>query len=529
LNRAKDGYGETEFEEAAEKNQWKPNDQYFGQSVERNKKLADPNDPSGFKRFQGVFNDPKQTDQPKKEAAAPPSAPQSTRPRVKDKSQMKGVGPRPNLANAFDENAWDKFKELGKMGPKPPDEEAMKVKVAKAMFAVNPNSPKGQAIKARKDREATAAASPKGQRKAAYQQAADDKQKQKNFDKHFAPIGRGPAEAAAPPSAPQTTRPRIKDKSQMQGVGGQQSLTQVFGNDQPQQPQKKEAFKSVYHKRPKDQDNSQQILQLPAVATRSRFAHSDRSKMKTQAKSVPGDGQSDADRSRSYNIGKELDAQGKPHPMAKEASIAATPPIPQSNRPPKRDKSQMQGVGGQQSLTQVFGNDQPQQPQKKEAARRTVRMDMDTFPHPNNREPFDDHPDQSSPDLEKSYAMSGKKPGDYRTDGGIGKPSLPNKQEGSEDQTGNNFNPNKTSELPPEENPDSSDADRTFQKTMNGQLKAAKQQAIKQISHQQQAEMQAQGWKFDRQPDGNWSASPPKSGGSSSSMQKQESKKSKKR
>jgi hypothetical protein len=121
----------------------------------------------------------------------------------------------------------------------------------------------------------------------------------------------------------------------------------------------------------------------------------------------------------------------------------------------------MQGKGGQQSLTQVFGNDQPQQPQKKEAA----------------------------------------------TD----------------------FNPNKTAELPPEENPNSSDADRTFQKTMNGQLKAAKQQAIKQISHQQQAEMQAQGWKFDRQPDGNWSASPPKNGGSQSSQKQQESKKSKKR
>jgi hypothetical protein len=121
-----------------------------------------------------------------------------------------------------------------------------------------------------------------------------------------------------------------------------------------QKQQKKEAFKSVYHKSPKDQDNSQQILQLPAVATRSRFAHSDRSKMKTQAKSVPGDGQSDDDRSRSYNIGKELDAQGKPHPMAKEASIASTPPIPQSQRPPKKDKSQMQGVGPRPTMANAF-------------------------------------------------------------------------------------------------------------------------------------------------------------------------------
>ncbi len=49
MNRAKDGYGETEFEEAA----------------------------------------------------PPPSAPQSAKPRIKDKSQMQGVGPRPTMANAF--------------------------------------------------------------------------------------------------------------------------------------------------------------------------------------------------------------------------------------------------------------------------------------------------------------------------------------------------------------------------------------------------------------------------------------------
>lgn len=51
MNRARDGYGETEFEEAS----------------------------------------------------LPPSAPQSAKPKVKDKSQMQGVGPRPTMANAFND------------------------------------------------------------------------------------------------------------------------------------------------------------------------------------------------------------------------------------------------------------------------------------------------------------------------------------------------------------------------------------------------------------------------------------------
>ncbi len=98
-------------------------------------------------------------------------------------------------------------------------------------------------------------------------------------------------------------------------------------------------------------------------------------------------------------------------------------------------------------------------------------------------------------------------------------PQQPQKKEGPEDQVGSNFDPNKT-------NPLSSDSPNVVARAAN---KAANQAQIKQISHQQQAQMQSQGWKFDRQPDGNWSASPPKSGGSQSSAQKQESKKPKKR
>lgn len=82
---------------------------------------------------------------------------------------------------------------------------------------------------------------------------------------------------------------------------------------------------------------------------------------------------------------------------------------------------------------------------------------------------------------------------------------------GQKKEAATNFDPNVTVPLSPE-------SPNAIAQT---QRKSEKQAQIKQITQSQQKEMEKQGWKFQRQSDGNWSAlPPPKSGGS---MPKQES------
>ncbi len=147
-----------------------------------------------------------------------------------------------------------------------------------------------------------------------------------------------------------------------------------------------------------------------------------------------------------------------------------------------RDKSKMQGVGPRPTMATAFGNEKPQQ--KKEAA----------------PPPQDPRRQTSLGNPKKGVQMQGVGPRPTMSNAfdDLGKKKTEDKEQ----------DPNKTVEIP--RTPTDLDAvERQFSADMRAKKKAANQETIKQISQQQQGEMQKQGWKFTRHPSGNWQATPP--------------------
>ncbi len=225
-------------------------------------------------------------------------------------------------------------------------------------------------------------------------------------------------EAVTPPSAPQSSKIKVKDKSKMQGVGPRPTMANAFSS-----LNKKEGVDDP----PQEYDDSEVRVDKLTKGNadhpiaRSIERHFDRQNVKNKGPSK--------------FLNKKEAAVGSVDPRLKPQAAASSAALH------TRDKSQMQGVGPRPTMATAFG-DQGQQKKEEE-------------------EPF--NPNKTNV-LDKDFVHPGAKE--------------------------------------------------------RQQIKQGRQDQIKQISHQQQAQMQSQGWKFDRQPDGNWYATPPA---------KHESKKNKKR
>jgi hypothetical protein len=155
-----------------------------------------------------------------------------------------------------------------------------------------------------------------------------------------------------------------------------------------------------------------------------------------------------------------------------------------------KDKSKMQGVGPRPNLANAFGD----QSQKKETT-------MISKPQP-----------QSS--AKKSASLHSKDKSQMQ---GVGpRPSL-STAFGNEKQEDLDLDPNKTAVLPPDQRPNSDEAEKQFNANQLAQKKAAeaerRKQNIEKIktvhSPAGQKALEKDGWKITRQAGGNWSALPP--------------------
>jgi hypothetical protein len=278
-----------------------------------------------------------------------------------------------------------------------------------------------------------------------------------------------------PKTASSSAALHTRDKSQMKGVGPRPTMANAF-ND----PGKKQEAAAASDQEVPHTGKSSGPMNGMQMIKKNPNGSSNLTKNGNKFKYIPGVG-----------VHKQDEAMtGASDPNKQKQSTSSSAALH------TRDKSKMQGVGPRPTMATAFGDQEQQKKEAEDNQQQQAKKD------PNVHGPLSGNQSDGKgfrPSYDKNGNVSNR-PGQKKT----------NEEEEP------NFNPGKTNVL-----------DKDFVHPgakERQQIKQGRQDKIKQISKQQQAQMHKDGWKFEKHPsgEGNWSATPPP-------VQKHESKKNKKR